>query len=109
MVDSSPDLAPSLWERVKSGFSYLVRLREKPLGLAGLVIILLWIAISVLAPYITPYGPTEFSTDKFVGPSLQHPFGTDRWGRDVFTRIVMGSRTAFSLALSATFLGLVGG
>ncbi|MBS3740329.1 ABC transporter permease [Candidatus Bipolaricaulota bacterium] len=109
MVDSSPNLAPSLWERVKSGFSYLIRLRDKPLGFAGLVIILFWIAISILAPYITPYGPTDFSTDKFVGPSLQHPFGTDRWGRDVFTRVVAGSRTAFSLALSATFLGLVGG
>lgn len=109
MVDSSPNLAPSHWERVKSGFSYLIRLREKPLGLAGLVIILFWVAISVLAPYITPYGPTDFSTDKFVGPSFQHPFGTDRWGRDVFTRVVAGSRTAFSLALSATFLGLVGG
>ncbi|MCF7890230.1 ABC transporter permease [Candidatus Bipolaricaulota bacterium] len=109
MAESTPNLAPSFWERVKSGFSYLVRLREKPLGLAGLVIILFWIAISILAPYITPYGPTNFSTDKFFGPSLQHPFGTDRWGRDVFTRVVIGSRTAFSLALSATLLGLVGG
>lgn len=109
MAKTGPNLAPSLWERVKSGFSYLGRLRRKPLGFAGLVIILLWVAISILAPYITPYGPTDFSSDKFVGPSLKHPFGTDRWGRDVFTRVIIGSRTAFSLALSATFLGLVGG
>ncbi len=109
MAERSPDLAPSLWDRVKNGFSYLSRLRRKPLGFAGLIIIVIWILISILAPYITPYGPTDFSTDKFVGPSLQHPFGTDRWGRDVFTRVVVGSRTAFTLALSATLLGLVGG
>jgi len=109
MAENGPDLAPNIWERIKNGFSYLVRLRQKPLGFAGLIIILFWIVISILAPYITPYGATDFSTDKFVGPSLQHPFGTDRWGRDVFTRIAVGSRTAFSLALSATLLGLVGG
>ena len=109
MADRTPDLAPSLWDRIKNGFSYLVKLRRKPLGFAGLLIILFWILISIFAPYITPYGPTDFSTDKFVGPSLTHPFGTDRWGRDVFTRVAVGSRTAFSLALSATLLGLVGG
>jgi len=109
MAERSPDLAPSFWDRAKNGLSYLSRLRRKPLGFAGLIIIVFWILISILAPYITPYGPTDFSTDKFVGPSLQHPFGTDRWGRDVFTRVVVGSRTAFTLALSATLLGLVGG
>ncbi|MFB6290209.1 MAG: ABC transporter permease [Candidatus Bipolaricaulia bacterium] len=109
MADGSPNLAPNLWDRIKNGFSYLVKLKEEPLGFVGLIIIIFWILISVLAPYITPYGPTDFSTDKFAGPSLKHPFGTDRWGRDVFTRIAVGSRTAFSLAMSATLLGLVGG
>ncbi len=109
MAKGSPDLAPSPLDRIKNGFSYLSRLRRKPLGFAGLIIILLWVLISIFAPFITPYGPTEFSTDKFAGPSLTHPFGTDRWGRDVFTRVVVGSRTAFTLALSATLLGLAGG
>ncbi len=109
MIDRSLNLAPSFSDRVKNGFSYLLRLRRKPLGFIGLLIILFWIVISIFAPYITPYGPTDFSTDKFFGPSLRHPFGTDRWGRDVFSRVIIGSRTAFSLALSATLLGLVGG
>ena len=109
MAETSLDLAPSAWDRVKSGFSYLVKLRRKPLGFAGLIIILFWILVSIFAPYITPYSPTQFSNDKFASPSPTHPFGTDRWGRDVFTRITAGSRTAFTLALSATLLGLVGG
>lgn len=109
MVNRSPDLAPSFSDRLKNGFSYLLRLRRKPLGFIGLLIILFWIVISIFAPYIAPYGPTDFSTDKFFGPSLRHPFGTDRWGRDVFSRVIIGSRTAFSLALSATLLGLAGG
>lgn len=109
MPQETPNLAPNLWERTKNGLSYIVRLRRKPLGLAGLIIILAWVVISIFAPFLTPYGPTDFSSYRFQGPSLTHPFGTDRWGRDVFTRVVAGSRTAFSLALSATLLGLVGG
>lgn len=109
MADGTPNLAPNLWERTKNGLSNLARLRRKPLGMAGLVIIIAWIVISILAPFITAYGPTDFSSDRFHGPSLKHPFGTDRWGRDVFTRVIVGSRAAFSLALSATAFGLVGG
>ncbi len=109
MGEKSLNLAPSFLDRIKSGLSYFVKLRRKPLGFAGLIIILFWILVSIFAPYITPYGPTQFSGDKFASPSLDHPFGTDRWGRDVFTRITAGSRTAFTLALSATLLGLVGG
>ena len=109
MAETGLDLAPSVWDRIKSGFSYVVKLRRKPLGFAGLIIIVFWILISIFAPYITPYSPTQFSGDKFASPSPAHPFGTDRWGRDVFTRITAGSRTAFTLALSATLLGLVGG
>lgn len=109
MAKSSLDLAPSLLDRIKSGFSYVKKLRQKPLGFAGLIIIFFWVLITILSPYITPYGPTQFSSDKFAPPSSSHLFGTDRWGRDVFTRVVAGSRTAFALALSATLLGLVGG
>ena len=109
MAENEPNLAPSVLERAKSGLSYLYRLRRKPLGFAGLIIIIFWILITIFAPYLTPYSPTDFSSDRFAGPSFNHPFGTDRWGRDVFTRVVIGSRTAFSLALSATLLGLLGG
>ncbi len=109
MADSSPELAPSFLDRIKNGFSYVQKLRRKPLGFAGLIIIVFWILVTILSPYITPYGPTQFSSDKFAPPSSSHLFGTDRWGRDVFTRVVAGSRTAFTLALSATLLGLVGG
>lgn len=109
MDERELNLTPSLWDRFKNGLAYLIRLRRRPMSFAGLVIIVFWIFISISAPFITPYGPTKFSSDKFHGPSLSHPFGTDKWGRDVFTRVAAGSRTAFALALSATMLGLAGG
>lgn len=89
--------------------SYLRRLRRKPLGFIGLIILLFWIVLALLSFFVTPYAPNQFSQDRFSPPSLTHPFGTDRWGRDVFSRVMAGSRTAFLLALSSTALGLVGG
>ncbi|TMC73890.1 MAG: ABC transporter permease, partial [Chloroflexi bacterium] len=53
-----------------------------------------------------PYDPTEFRfSDLLQGPSLQHLLGTDPFGRDVFTRIVYGSRTALLVGFTASFVG----
>lgn len=97
------------WSKLLFLKEFVVRLRKKPLGFIGLVILIFWIFVSVFSPILAPYGPTEFSTNKFSTPVAEHPFGTDRWGRDVLSRVIAGSRTAFILALSATGLGLIGG
>ena len=63
----------------------------------------------VIAPLIAPYDPIAISLDKFESPSLQHPMGTDNVGRDVFSRVLHGSRISLYVAfLAVTFGTLMG-
>jgi len=95
------------------------RLLRKKVGVTCLALILLMYGSGILAPLVTPYGfnDQDLSITK-QGPSISHPFGTDRLGRDVLTRIIYGLRTTViitvvtlitgSLALGIT-MGLLAG
>lgn len=66
----------------------------------GFVIVLLLLVTAVFAPVIAPYEPTEQNYDALKeSPSVEHPFGTDSYGRDVFSRVVFGSRYAVLLGV----------
>lgn len=85
------------------------KFRKNPLSLIGLAIVVTVIFSAVLAPYIIPYPESvglymNFS-QAFQPPSLSHPFGTDDYGRDVFSRTIYGFR--YSLFLAAVVLGIV--
>jgi peptide/nickel transport system permease protein len=93
----------------------LVRNRLVLFG-AGLIVLVALLAL--LADGIAPYDPIEMKVvDALKRPSAAHPFGTDRFGRDVLSRTIYGSRIALGVALSSialafvagTALGLVGG
>src|SRR6266568_9221555 len=80
--------------------------RRRPLGTAGAVLIIVMLLTAAFADRIAPYDPTAFNfADLLQGPSLQHLLGTDPFGRDVFTRIVYGSRTALLVGFTASFVG----
>lgn len=87
---------------------------KDPMGRIGLIGVMLIIMLSVLVPHITPYDITEmFTKDKLTGPSGQYFFGTDNFGRDVFSRIIYGARVSLkvgliSVGIAATF-GLIFG
>ena len=88
----------------------LRRLVHNRLALVGGIIFILLCLMAVFAPVIAPY---HYSTidlaPKFSAPSLQHLFGTDQYGRDIFSRVVYGSRWSISMGLSAAVVSLVGG
>ena len=67
-------------------------LRENPIGLIGLVIIAAVIVIAILAPLIAPADPTAQIAKRLLEPGSEHLMGTDELGRDVFSRILFGSR-----------------
>jgi ABC-type dipeptide/oligopeptide/nickel transport system permease subunit len=76
------------------------------LALFGLVIISLTAFAGIFAPFITIYDPYEISIpERLQGPSAEHWLGTDFMGRDTFTRIVYGARTALQVAIGAVLLG----
>ena len=74
------------------------------------IIILLMVITAIFADIIAPYDPYEISQRlQFNSPSLEHWFGTDEFGRDLFTRIVYGARVALFIGLTAAFVGATGG
>ena len=91
--------------------TFLVR---KPLGAAGAFIILIMVGLALLEPFITFYDPVAWSIlEKLEGPSSAHWLGTDEVGRDLWTRIVLGSQISLmvgfgSVGFGATVGGLTG-
>jgi peptide/nickel transport system permease protein len=76
------------------------RLRRHTPAMIGLGITILIIVVAIFAPLIAPYGFADQNLDiKVQGPSWQHPFGTDHLGRDIFSRVVYGSRIAIMVGL----------
>jgi peptide/nickel transport system permease protein len=80
-------------------------LLRSPSFIIGAGVILFWIVCAVLGDHITPYDPRFDQTPEIgAGPSAQHFFGTDRLGRDVFSRVLAGSRDILLIAPLATLL-----
>jgi len=78
----------------------------KPLGAAGGVIILLMVLTAIFADVVAPYDPHAINQRiQFTAPGGSHWFGTDEFGRDLFTRIVYGARIALFIGLTAAFVG----
>ena len=101
------------------GQGFWIRLwREKPLGVAGAIGLLLFLVCGLLASGISPYGYNEIAPiDRLQPPSWAHWFGTDNLGRDMLSRCLYGARlsviigcTAAVLAtLISAFIGIVSG
>jgi peptide/nickel transport system permease protein len=86
---------------------------RQPLAIAGAVIAVAWVVVAIFAPLIAPHAPLAQLFPASKGPSLHHPFGTDELGRDVFSRVVYGTRVSIPIALglvalAATIGGTVG-
>lgn len=85
-------------------------LLRSPSFVIGTGVILFWVACAILGSRITPYDPLFDQTpDLSVSPSSEHWFGTDRLGRDVFSRVLAGSRDILLVAPLATVLATLFG
>src|SRR5919106_1069961 len=79
---------------------------QRPLGAVGAAIIGIMIAAALLAGLVSPYDPLVTDYARMLqAPSSIHWFGTDSFGRDVFARIIYGSRTALWIGFASAFLG----
>ena len=82
-----------------------IQFRGHPLGLIGLAIIVLLFVSAAFAPLITSFDPIgQDMTMRLAPPSMIHLFGTDNFGRDVFSRIVYGTRTTIYVVILVTVL-----
>ena len=82
-----------------------------PPAVVGLVLFTLCVGLALLAPAVAPYDPVEQSIDdRYIAPSWQHPMGTDKFGRDVMSRVLVATRTSLGVGVAAMLLAsLVGG
>ncbi|MDE0023984.1 MAG: ABC transporter permease [Spirochaetaceae bacterium] len=82
--------------------------REKPLGTASGIIVLILILVAVFADALAPYPPAEINpADRLQGSSAQHLLGTDHIGRDFLSRLIYGARLSIVVGLSATALNVM--
>lgn len=80
--------------------------RRNKSALVGLVMIIFVIAVAVLAPLLAPYNPINQNTiDRLETPSWGHWLGLDHLGRDVFSRIIYGTRVALLVGVASVALG----
>jgi peptide/nickel transport system permease protein len=82
-------------------------LRKNPLALLGTLIVLMFLLIAIAGPWIAPYSPFDpFPGQTQLPRSMQHPFGTDNLSRDVFSRVIIGSRDLIGLAGFGTLIAV---
>ena len=86
---------------------------RQPLAIIGIVVVVAWVLIAIFAPLIAPANPLAQSFTPALGPSWHHLFGTDELGRDVFSRVIYGSRVTLPIGvllvlLAATIGGTIG-
>ncbi len=80
--------------------------RRNPLGAAGAVVIIVMLLVAAFADFIAPYDPVANAFDRMhQPPGLENWLGTDQFGRDVFSRIVYGARTALLVGFASSFFG----
>ena len=85
-------------------------LRKNPRMIVGGTSLFILLFIAAFAPYIAPYDPIKVNiTDALQPPSLDHLFGTDDLGRDVFSRVLWGSRVSLSVGVISVSIGFLVG
>ncbi|CAM3571928.1 ABC transporter permease subunit [Cytobacillus oceanisediminis] len=95
----------------KTPFSEFWRkFKKQRLALAAGVFVILLIVLALFGPAVAPYSSEEFDYEHVLeGPSLTHWAGTDAYGRDIFSRIIEGTRISLFVGLLSVLLGAAGG
>jgi peptide/nickel transport system permease protein len=84
-------------------------LSTKVMIISGATVCILLIFLMLFGKYFTPYDPYAFTEDIISQPSLKHPMGTDRLGRDILSRVIVGTYWSLSTALISVLIALAAG
>jgi peptide/nickel transport system permease protein len=103
------NVSPRASRRQRARAVFIALLHSKTF-MAGALIMLFWILDAIFWPLIVPHDPNaQDLLSTLQRPTGSHLFGTDDLGRDVFSRVLAGSRSVLTIAPAATALGLLGG
>jgi peptide/nickel transport system permease protein len=96
---------------VSTQLDFLKRFISQPKAVLGLVLLVIFILMALLAPLISPYNPNKYVDTPHLAPSSTHWLGTTGQGQDVFSQMVWGARISlligFSVGILSTLIGLV--
>ncbi|MDO5422264.1 MAG: ABC transporter permease subunit [Eubacteriales bacterium] len=96
---------PKAQSKVKE---FVKKFLRRKTAVIALVFVVLMILVAIFGPYIAPYDPAAPDyTAMLQGPSAAHWWGTDEFGRDVFSRLLVGTRLSLSVALASVIIGTV--
>jgi len=89
---------------------FLAALSERKAALAGAVILVLLLLAAAFAPWIASYSPGRMRiAERLVAPGAAHWFGTDEFGRDIFSRVLYGGRVSLAVGAATVLLATTGG
>jgi len=95
---------------VRRARRFLARFRKNRLAVIGATVLGLFLVVAIFAPQIAPYDYAATNVpERLEGPSATHPFGTDQYGRDIFSRVVYGARIAFQVAVATPLVAMLVG
>lgn len=99
-VETSGSNRKDFWNQFK---------KNKP-AVLGLIIVIIFIFLAFFAPIISPYEPaTQDLANRFASPSSEHLFGTDNFGRDIFSNVIYGARISLFIGFFSTVIALIFG
>lgn len=88
----------------------LMAVMRQPSGAIGVLLVAFHVALAIFAPFLVPHDFAQQNADAILqAPSLTHPFGTDRLGRDVLTRVMLGGREAMFISTLAAIVAMIWG
>lgn len=86
----------------------LFSLRRNPLAMAGIIVLVIWLLIALVAPVIAPYQPNQQDIiNRLQSPNRAHLFGSDDLGRDIFSRVLYGARVSIPAAFFTVLVTVV--
>jgi peptide/nickel transport system permease protein len=113
MRTTAADDMPPTGEKKRKESQFLEvmkRLRKNNSAKVGMFIFLFLVLCALLAPLIAPYRYDKMDMNSsFATPSWQHPFGCDKFGRDILSRLLYGARYSLGIGLSAQLFGVIAG
>ena len=94
--------------KVSKSREFIKKFLKRKTAVAAFFIMLLLLLIAIVGPSLAPYAPEAYDYDNILtGPSAKHLFGTDQYGRDIFSRILAGAPLTLGVSLSSVIVGAI--
>jgi peptide/nickel transport system permease protein len=96
-------------QRTAEGSRFLRRIRAEKKAFLGLIFVVLLGIVALTGPWLAPHSPDATRFDLLAAPSRAHPMGTDSFGRDLFSRVILGTRVSFTVGIIGALVSMTVG